>query len=79
MVFISLYFDSNLTKLYSVALSCLTSMSIHDILTQFIEYLKKMPKKNLYSLIETVGFNKKMKSLFDGKVKHLLIRKKINS
>lgn len=35
-----------------------------------------MPKKNLYSSIETVDTDKKKKSLFDGKVKHLHFRKK---
>lgn len=40
--------SSNLTKLYCVAISCLTLVSIHDIAIQFVEY-QKMLKKNLYS------------------------------
>ena len=38
-----------------------------------------MPKKNSRSLIENVGVDKKRKSLFGGKIKHLLTRKKNKS
>lgn len=45
------------TKLYCVAISCLTSISMHKIPIQFVEYRKKMPKKNLYSFIKTVDID----------------------
>lgn len=38
-----------------------------------------MPKKNSLSLIENVDVDKKRKSLFGGKIKHLLTRKKNKS
>lgn len=54
----------------------MTPISVHNKPIWFIEYLKK-PKKNLYSLLETVGVDKEKNTLFDGKVKHWLVRKKI--
>lgn len=55
VVFMVFMHQLYLTKLHCVAIPLWTSVSINDIPIQFIEYLKKMTKKNLYSLIETVG------------------------